>query len=141
MINRFVFLLACIIAFGCHSDKSFHFDNLKTKYKQNPKDSLKLEALIFLEDNMDGITSKQSFFSNINGTEVDLNLDTIYTDNQLRMVIDKYNLSLGTRLKDEVQVLSMDFLDKHISSAIADWNKHAWAKDIPKEMFLNYILP
>lgn len=134
-------LISIVGIAACKRNDNVDFDQLIKQYSANQKDSLKLQSLKFIKTNIEGVTSDEPYFYNEKGEMLDFNLDTITSDSSLRSILlnKKINYSY-TRLKD-VDFLSSELLEENIDKALSDWKKYPWNKNVPKDIFLNYLLP
>jgi len=100
-ILSYLLLLLSIFPFISSCNKKNNIDDLINKYSIEKKDSLKLECLKFLKENIQDITSERLFFLNQNGGKENVRLDTISTYSSLRRVLEDNKIDFAVEtLKD-----------------------------------------
>lgn len=137
LMNNFLFI-------GCADRKESKLDInvLIEKYSKNLSDSLKLESAIFLKENMKDITSETTTFYNLKTKEaVNISLDSIKGDSGILEIMQQNNLALKTHKLYDTAFLTNDLLEKNIEEAITSWKKYPWNKNVPKSIFMNFLLP
>jgi len=125
-------------------------DNLQELEKaivhfQNGDDSLKLQALYFLLENMDNHYSADYYWKDRNGERVDFD-EFSYPDfpsavdamKQLRE--KKGNLYKKGVIRKDLAEISEKYLIDHIDHVFRTW-RASYAKDIPFKDFCEYVLP
>lgn len=108
-------------------------------YSRHESDSLKLKAARFLIENMPG-----------HYTLYCPQLESIRTDTTFTYLERKIlDLCAGfypeirsvSEYKEDVECLTSDFLIRHIEASFTLLEKYPWYRDIPFDLFLEYILP
>lgn len=108
-------------------------------YSRHEADSLKLKAARFLIENMPG-----------HYTLISPQLESIRTDYSHtyleRKILDICagfypEIRSVSYCKEDVECLTSDFLIRHIEASFALLEKYPWYRDIPFDLFLEYILP
>ncbi|WP_316827424.1 transglutaminase-like domain-containing protein [Pedobacter miscanthi] len=135
-----IFLQCCKRKDNIRKD-NVDFDQLIKQYSANEKDSLKLQCLIFLKNNIEGVTSEEPYFYNDKGGNEDFKLDTITSDSSLRSILKNKKINFSFSITKDADCLSSKLLEENIDKAISDWKKYPWNKNVPKDVFLNYLLP
>ncbi|NDV84227.1 discoidin domain-containing protein [Bacteroides sp. 51] len=113
-------------------------------YSENESDSLKLQAAIFLIENMPGHYS-------VSGSIVDKHARKIeeeyhILDDNLKKVIltvpfRKGKLSALASRTFDLEVIKAEYLISIIDNAIEKWESCYWLEGIPFESFCEYVLP
>lgn len=135
-------LITVIIFFqSCKKKDAVNFDELIKRYSREKKDSLKLQCLIFIRENIKDVTSERPYFYNANGEREDFKLDTITSDSSLRAVLRSKKVKSSFEIIKDTAFLTSELLEENIDKAISDWRKYPWNKNVPKDVFLNYLLP
>lgn len=109
-------------------------------YKYDDKDSLKLAAAKFLIENMNGhfsINSK-NYLQDIES--IKLLKGVSYFNKKAMELTFSYFMDTDNKVMD-VDVVSSDFLIKHIDSVFERRKLYPWLKDVSNEVFFEYILP
>lgn len=138
---KWLTLITLIFLQCCKRKDNVDFDQLIKRYSVNEKDSLKLQCLIFLKNNIGGVTSEKPYFYNDKGENEDFKLDTITSDSSLRSILINKNINFSFSVTKDADFLSSKLLEENIDKAISDWKKYPWNKNVPKDIFLNYLLP
>lgn len=127
---------------GCTepSDK-VNFKKLISKYSINQSDSLKLQATIFIQENIKSILSEKLEFYDDFGEVVNFNPLAGISDDALLKIMEKKKLNSRSVNIADSKILTTELLALNIDKAISDWKKYPWSKDIPKDIFFNYVLP
>jgi hypothetical protein len=128
--------------FACVSpDNAVDFDKLEKQYSQPSTDSLKLEAAQYLRREMQGQTSDMPIFIDATGRIVTISLDSFSSLDNLLAHLEMLNLEPGSLAKNDKDILRTSFIENEINTSASHQNKYPWNKDIPKEVFLDYLLP
>ena len=120
-------------------------EKVLTRYSQDPADSLKLKAAVFLISNMEDnryfggewLKRFDPLFDRIAslGNEGILNLkDSI--ENEIGPA-----RSGDMEIKEDLQHLKADYLIRNIDEAFVSWQKAPWKSQVSFDSFCNYILP
>lgn len=168
MISRFFYtnqallIYSFIILIGCGTKKSELQDRFKQNmasagknrrelekvidhYKQNPEDSLKLKSAIFLIGNMEYNTHFEGEW--LQEYDKIFNLTAGMEDEDIRKLNDSLVEHLGQInwaaifIKEDLKMLSADYLIENIDQAFESWQKAPWASEVSFNTFCNYILP
>ncbi|MBN1183041.1 MAG: O-antigen ligase family protein [Bacteroidales bacterium] len=111
-------------------------------YNQNPADSLKMKASLFLIENMLGHYSAASDFSDLYSKYLKDMPNTIADKfiawDTLKPYIDD---AIETNTKYDINVVNSDFLIKNIDKAFACWEKVDWNQEYSFNQFCQYVLP
>lgn len=111
------------------------------KYSQSKSDSLKLLCARFLKENMTDLTSEKLVFYNIQTSiEKDIHFDTVSNEQSLNQLLAKYNLTIKSIELPDSAVIDKTILEDNINKAINDWNKYPWSKNVPTDIFLNFLM-
>ena len=138
---RALFFIVFVMSCNQHKD-GFNINYLTKEYSEHRSDSLKLQCLAFLNENMTDLTSeKVVFYNRETGEEKDIRLDTITMEESLKKILDKYRLSYKEDKVPDSIILTNKLIESTIDKALYDWNRYPWNKGIPKDIFLNYLLP
>lgn len=130
-----------IILSGCQDKTMFNKENLLNYYNQ-PADSLKRKAVLFLLDNMSNHSSQVPFFQHFkNGERVVLEIDSIENDSILLDILNRRHLVPFYKIVLDDKILDNNILINNIDLAFQSWNKYIWADNIPEDIFFNYLLP
>lgn len=135
--NSLVFF--CLIS--CSTSPRLDWDGLIRLYSKNSSDSIKKEAVIFLRDNgADLISENPIFEKNKSKQEINIGLDTITSEESLRQLLSN-DINSHVRILNDSLLLSNGLIRENIEMAFAIFNKYPWNQNIPKDVFLNYLLP
>ncbi len=106
-------------------------------YARHPGDSLKWRAACFLIENMPGHATGYSYT-----TERcrQMNSYPFFTRKTLDICLGVYEQEDLEKIED-ITTIKADFLIQHIDSAYAQFQRYPWTRDLPFDMFLDYILP
>lgn len=133
-----------IICNGCKQKSTIDWNMLIKEYSTNPEDSLKLEAVLYLQDNMVGMTSELLGIRNAKDDSVLFLKDIDYSANNIdslkKLFTGNEYLKVKETLKDEA-FLTTEKVRETIESAYKDWRQNIWGKDVPKQIFFDYLLP
>ncbi|QQT55238.1 transglutaminase domain-containing protein [Sphingobacterium multivorum] len=137
-----VLIFLMFFIFSCKSENKIDFLYLENKFSKNAADSIRLQSLLFIKDNFDDLTSEKIiFFKDHDFDSIPYFLDTITSESSLRSIISKNKLSYHSLFVRDSKILTTEFLEQNINSAVSQWNTFPWSKQIPKDIFLNYLLP
>ncbi|MFT3747394.1 MAG: hypothetical protein QM768_03725 [Agriterribacter sp.] len=117
------------------------FDAIINEYSKNIKDSIERESAIFLKENMKDIMSDKVNFYDDHFKEIELSLDEFKSEASLLSFMGKKKLDYEMCVVPDTQIVTAIYLKNNIKYAINSWNKYPWCKNIPKNIFLNYLLP
>lgn len=112
---------------------------------QAQDDTLKLQALYFLLENMDNHYSADYYWKDREGRRIDFD-EFAYPDFPSAVAgMDKLREKKGTLLKQDtlyrdLETISGTYLIDHIDHVFKSW-RSSYAKDIPFEDFCEYVLP
>lgn len=147
-----VLTLACV-CYGCRNetrlekaledagDNRLELLKVIDHYKNTDnRDSLKLEAALFLIENMRGHGSIWSeaiedFRQKVNAS------DTLLTMEPIAEWWNRLKENNRTVFKADLEHLKADFLIQNIDGAFRAWQLAPWKKEVDFEIFCNYILP
>lgn len=114
-------------------------------YRQKPEDSLKLKSAIFLISNMEDNTHFAgewlNQFNQIFDRSASLNGE------KLKKLKDSIESEIGrngkakSKLRNDLETLTADYLIKNIDQAYAAWQNAPWKSSVSFSAFCNYILP
>ena len=151
-----LYLTILLLLFSCNKDN----DKLKTAlrlagdnrpelekvldhYAQSPADSLKLRAAHFLIENMPGhytlggplMEQKRKEIYNTPGV-------SYFAKRALDIVVSRLAvLEWGAEPIEDVRQISADFLIRHIDRSFERRERFPWTRELPFDMFLEYVLP
>jgi transglutaminase superfamily protein len=116
-------------------------------YFMTKGDSLQLEALIFLLENMEEHSFSEIALFDTNKVEVDFCIYDHENYSSARAELDSLSDLFGdlnwrskTRSKD-LETVTAEFLINNIELAFDSWRKFPWAQNYSFELFREYILP
>lgn len=140
---------AVIIAFlilsalSCKKEKKqVNWQYLINKYSQNKSDSLKLQAVYFLRDNMNDLYSEKIiFYDPKTGKETDIHFDTIKNETSLQNVLLSTSSAYKVINVPDSLILSTQFIENNIDQSFDALKKYSWNEHLSKEAFFNYLLP
>ncbi|MDR3219020.1 MAG: hypothetical protein LBU22_08620 [Dysgonamonadaceae bacterium] len=134
--------IAGTLLFACKQNNDGLNEKALESYYGLPEDSLQREALRFLLRNMEDQTAEIPVFSNfMTDSIVDLRFDTIANEAHLRSIIKGQKLIVSKKTIPDRQIIDSHVLVGNINRAFQTWNAYPWAKRVPKDVFLNYLLP
>jgi len=138
----YTILLGLFLCISCNYDcRKINRNELKSPYSQ-PKDSLKQQALIFLLENSRYHNSELSIFLNqFTYDTIDFRIDTISNSNVLKNLMIKHKVYPSSYLLEDTSFLTNEYIINNIDLAFETWNKYPWNKNIPKNIFFEYLLP
>lgn len=158
MKNSVVIIFIILILSACSKQESFLERVLKTAgdnrtelekalahYQKNPSDSLKYQAACFLIENMVGkyymdgkaIQERHQYMDSLFQMET-IEYDFIGMDSAYQK--DKKEHEYDYTILQDLQTLSAEYIIHNIEQAFDVWQK-PWSKDVPFDMFCEYILP
>ncbi|MGN6490982.1 MAG: hypothetical protein ACTHLE_03220 [Agriterribacter sp.] len=140
-LQKMSLLFIIIYCCTCNAEKQIAIDELITVYSKNTSDSLKLDCASFIKKNMSDLTSERALFYNRRSAKINIRLDTMRSEESLLSVIDRYNLIYSSEVLQDAQYIESGLLKTNIDMALSSWNKYPWSQCVPKEVFLNYLLP
>ncbi|MDO9578142.1 MAG: transglutaminase-like domain-containing protein [Candidatus Cloacimonadales bacterium] len=117
------------------------------RYFENKGDSLQLDAVLFLIENM----SDQSFVEIVpcdsNKVEIPWNIADYENYQQARTALDSlekssagFDWKANKKIPDQ-QVITAEFLIQNVEDAFFAWQNLPWAKDYSYKVFKEFILP
>ncbi|MDR3266191.1 MAG: O-antigen ligase family protein [Tannerella sp.] len=116
-------------------------EKVLTHYKQNPADSLKYRAAVFLIENMSihyYLQENAEYFDIMDSlNRSDLKNDDVYT----RFDSIKKQTVTSPRVVFKDESLPSEFLIAHIDKSFANWESAPWKTEVGFEDFCEYILP
>ncbi|MGE7777249.1 hypothetical protein ACQKLP_21195 [Chitinophaga sp. NPDC101104] len=116
--------------------------SLEKRYSANPADSLKLEALHYLLREMPGQWSDQpAIIDASSGKPTHYPIDSFHNVESLLSFLQDRQLEAGGIPEKDAAFIRPEFLESEIDAAVAEWKRYPWNQDIPKEVFLDYLLP
>ncbi len=134
--------IVVILLNSCSANEKQGISDLSDKYGKSSADSMKFLAARFLITEMPYQHSDKLIFRKIsNGRIVNLNLSTFTTTKDLIEATKKQNLEPEELRVNDLDILKSDFLEQEIDAATELYNKYPWNKGVPKEIFLEYLLP
>ena len=123
-------------------------------YNQKPEDSLKLKVAIYLIKNMEGLYSLDT--TSVVANEQYFNcLDTLYKRINAKPIFDIVSKALDGYIKQknitpkapsptykvDLKTVTAKFLIENIDYAFMSWQNNPWSKQMPFNLFCEYILP
>lgn len=159
-IKYFLILIIILSAISCSNnifsgkiDEVLHFSGKNKselvkaiRYFQAKGDSLQLDALLFLTDNL----PHHSYYTIVpcDSEQVEIpwniseyeNYAEAWAAKDSLKKINGFEWKLGKRIED-AQNISADFLIKNVEDAFWAWRNLPWSKDYSYEIFKEYILP
>ncbi|TWF40422.1 hypothetical protein FHW36_104104 [Chitinophaga polysaccharea] len=134
-------LLVIAITSCSNSRPGSRIDKMVRAYARKPEDSLKLEAALFLKEQLNQQCSERSFFYNEEtGKTVAVNLDTVNGDTGLLDLLLNRKLSVHHERLPDREIMSDTLLATHIDAYgfyIKTW---PWNRKADKQTLLNYLL-
>lgn len=111
-------------------------------YYNNAHDSVKLEAIHFLLENIRDQNSELPILKRFSfGSKVDIKLDTIVNDSILSNIIKEQNVFVSINIVPDTSFIENNYIIQDVDLAFETWNKYPWAENVPKDIFFNYLLP
>ena len=157
-MNRIVVcLLIALSCFSCRREADYleqalrlagdnrpELEKVLAHYRQNPGDSLKYRAAVFLIENMPWHFSYGGKYMD----EYVRRIDSCFSDLPIELRMMFYTLpgqypSLSGRLeiKRDVQNITADYLIHNIDLSFKIWQESYWLRDLYFENFCDYLLP
>ena len=115
------------------------FEQAKKHYSQ-PNDSLKRQAVEFIEKNIDEHYSMIVGYQNSAGKKVNFDELTYPNFKESQQALKKMNLTAKTDRKNDVNQLKYNDLIEIIERGFSAWSK-SWNKNLSFNDFCNYLLP
>ena len=163
LVTRHLFVFSFLLVFICfscgkkqnHLEEALRFagenraemEKVLTHYKQNPEDSLKYKAAVFLIENMPGHYSYkypdylQSYYDELYNA-VSLDYDNVTNKQVIENISAKYNDNNKTKETVwDIQTLSAEYIIDNIKRAFDVWENGEWATHVSFDDFCEYILP
>lgn len=123
------------------SNDKLNWDTLIEEYSENPADSIKLEAIYFLRNNIKNhVSDTLSFKSSIGKHGLSVFSDTL-REAGLRNIIENGDINVAVEKVPDVELLTNSFIKQQLEAAFQSWNRYPWAKKVPKGIFFDYLLP
>lgn len=112
-------------------------------YSQNPGDSLKLQAAIFLIENMPGHYNPESPILKKYWKKVDTIKSVPYYQKKILQMIpyDYLRFKPQMKYKEDIKHIRADFLIHNIDQAFRQWKSYPWLESIGFDTFKEYLLP
>lgn len=145
------FLLPIMLCLSCRQGATLP-NNVRTAAGENRQelqqvlnhyddDSLKLQAAMYLLENMPGhYTATSKLFESCERRLIEKGRASLYTFNLWWKELEKQQSDERIELSD-AETLTADFLIAHIDQAFEAWTQAAWKKEVPFDLFCQYILP
>lgn len=135
-------LFLSFLVISCKNQpKGIDWEYLTSGYSDK-KDSVKLEAVYFLRDNMDDLTSQiPKFYDSTGENEIILKWDTISSDASLKKIVAQNKYQYKLQMKYDTAFVTTELIKNAIEESYAMWKQNPWKMDISKDIFLNYLLP
>lgn len=132
-----------LFLFTCTSSgDGIDFNKLEKRYRKNPADSIKLEAVHYFRREMPQQTSDMPIFRDVGtGRITTITLNSFNNTDSFFAFIKRRNVEPSSLIKNDINFIQTSFIHKEITTATSLWNKYPWNKHTPKEIFLNYLLP
>lgn len=160
-MNRYYFYLLFVlfICFSCGERLDYLEDALRfaganrtemekvlAHYRQNPADSLKYRAAVFLIENMKGHYSyKYPDYLQLYYDELSNSVSLDYSGDANKQIIEnisaKYNDNQINEIVWDIQILTSGYIIENIERAFDDWENGEWATHISFDDFCEYLLP
>ncbi|MDR2510949.1 MAG: transglutaminase-like domain-containing protein [Bacteroidales bacterium] len=138
MKNLLLILILCLYPIAFFAQYSI-FEQAKKHYSQ-PKDSLKQQAVEFIEKNINEHYSIFVRYQNSAGKKVHFNELTYANFNESQQALKKINLIAKEEKKSDISQLAYTDLIEIIERGFAVWGK-SWNKNLSFDDFCNYLLP
>ena len=160
--NYFILVCLFFMIIGCEAKKSTLEDRFRQNmasagknrkelkkviahYQRNPEDSLKLKSAIFLIGNMENNIHFEGEW--LKEYDKIFNVSASLDNDGIRRANDSIVKHLGQinwaaiYIRDDLKVLSADYLIKNIDQAYESWQTAPWQTSVSFDAFCNYILP
>lgn len=153
----FSFYILVLICFSCVERQNYLEDALRfagenrtelekvlAHYRQNPVDSLKYKAAVFLIENMPGHYSYSGDGIRKYYKEIDSLLNT--NNSALDMMLESERISnkysnLAANLVHDIHIITSDYLIRNIDDAFKLWKEKPWAEHLDFDQFCDFLLP
>ena len=151
--NIFLLALMFVVACGGNNDRleaalelagdnKVELEKVLEHYSQNEAESLKLQAAVFLIENMPGHYTLEGEELNRLREKFDNNETKTYFSKKFLDIVTPFFLpESGDSRKEDVTSITSDFLIWHIDTAFEQYNNYPWLDDFPFDLFLEYLLP
>lgn len=124
-------------------DNRKELEKVISHYSQNPADSLKLQAAMFLIENMPGHYTFTSKALDVYYAKVDTVSHVPYSAKKLMQIIP-YNypeFRQDLQIQEDVKYITADFLIHNIDLAFRQWETLPWNSGLDFETFKESLLP
>ena len=149
------FYLFLFILFSCQTrDKALEtalqlagenrseLERVLSHYSRVPEDSLKLRAAKFLISNMPGHYTLEGELINTYRAKIDTASIPYFAKKVLDISLSQTEIvQKHSKKKEDVEHIKSDFLIRHIDLSFDHLYRYSWLRDIPFNVFLEYILP
>lgn len=133
-------LFVIFILQSCNCEKKYISTELSSHYEL--KDTSKLKAINFLLENIHYQHSDIPLFIYKDNFDIfDINLENIKDESSLKNLMIKYNLYSSYETEYDTSFINNDLIIENVDMAFDTWNKYSWAKNVPENIFHNYLLP
>lgn len=141
-LKIFLIFLMVIISISCKKENSLiNKENLLSLYSLD-MDSLKYESVSFILNNMEDQKSEiPTFKYSFIGNDQYFQFDNFESSSSLLKYIREQDLIPSCKTIPDSFLIDNEFIIKNIELAFKTWNAYPWAKNVPKDIFFNYILP
>ena len=116
-------------------DNRMELEKVLLHYSQEKKDSLKLKAACFLIENMPGHYTKVGDIF-----ERCWELNTSFLNRKQLDLYASVYMADGFYVTEDVASITADYLIRHIDASFKLF-EYSWVKELPFEIFLEYVLP
>ncbi|MGN7990061.1 hypothetical protein ACTJKC_22160 [Pedobacter sp. 22226] len=144
LLGRFLVLSALLSANSCikKDQEGIDWRELDKAYRMQPQDSIKLDAVAFLKSNISDISFTEPVFYNYNTGQIKkLSLDSFQNPTELNNYIKTERLNTLAYHRYDITSLSTEDIRRTIDDSYKIWKDNPWKLNIPKEIYLNYLLP
>lgn len=131
-------------AFVLAGDNRIELEKVLNHYSEHIEDSLKLKAAIFLIENMPGHRSYYGKGFSEYCTKIDSILDMDIIPAEKHILIDsiaKLYPDLNHYIRNDIEIMTADYLINNIDAAFEQWQTKTWNKSIDFEQFCEFLLP
>jgi hypothetical protein len=129
-----------LYALQCSGENRTELEKTLIHFAQSPTDSLKLRAAEFLIGNMPGHYSLRDAAIEKHIEEKYHSLPLFITNTLLCGAQLTSHLNESAKVED-VSIITADFLIGHINRSFQRWHSVPWGKEIPFDVFCEYMLP
>lgn len=137
--SKFMIVFIICIQFSCNQN-----NNLKQvllDHFSSESDSLKREAALFIIENMKFHASEIPIVVNKNNRTI-MPIDFKHENiNKLLLLRDSNEISIINRIIPDSNTVNSNSIIENINLAFSVWNKFEWNKNVPKNIFFEYLLP